>query len=425
MPSPFEILLAALPVWLALVLLLPKRTGAVRARLLATAAGERGHPFGPPLQPADRVSSWFARLLLSELPRCVELGVPLWLAALAAERRGHRRRRLQAADHAASPAGWMWARALGRLSDEELERRLSDGGYPPPAAKVERPSYALRLPPPGEWLRDLDVDAAGAPQAAAPGGNGRHQPGSGSSARLSVQILGSLRVRQGAEDLTADLLDRPTLSYIWQYLLIRAIQGAGPLPRSAVADEVYPRVDPETQHARMRRRIHDLQHKLPAFGRCLLVTDRDFRFDLESCDIDVVTILKLADDIRTSGSSGPDLLAASMVRALEDAAAAAAAEPLEQWEELEHSINRGNGQSGEHVRTLRARIVEARATILARLGAHYLARRLARQAVRALDEAFSLDPGHDDVAEMLAHALEAAGDRARAADIRDRYVQPE
>jgi DNA-binding SARP family transcriptional activator len=345
---------------------------------------------------------------LSELPRCVELGVPLWLAALAAERRGYRRRRLAAAEHAASPAGWMWARALGRLSDEELERRLSDSGYPP-AAKVERPSYALRLPPPGEWLHDLGVDAADAPQAA--GGNGQHQPASGSSARLSVQILGSLRVRQRAEDLTADLLDRPTLSYIWQYLLIRAIQGAGPLPRSAVADEVYPRVDPETQHARMRRRIHDLQHKLPAFGRCLLVTDRDLQFDLESCDVDVATILKLAADIRTSGSSGPDLLAASMVRALEDAAAGGAAELLEQWEELEHTINRGNGQSGEHVRTLRARIVEARATILARLGAHYLARRLAGQAVRALDEAFSLDPRHDDVAEMLARALEAAGDR--------------
>jgi len=69
-------------------------------------------------------------------------------------------------------AGWMWARALGRFSDEELERRLSDGGYPPPAAKVERPSYALRLQPPGEWLRDLGVDAADAPQAPAAGATG-------------------------------------------------------------------------------------------------------------------------------------------------------------------------------------------------------------------------------------------------------------
>jgi uncharacterized protein HemY len=114
-----------------------------------------------------------------------------------------------------------------------------------------------------------------------------------------------------------------------------------------------------------------------------------------------------------------------MVRELEDAAAAASSEPLPQWEELEHSVNRGRGQSGEHVRVLRARVVQARAAILARLGAHYVARRSAGQAVRVLDEAFSLDPGRDGVAAMLAQALEAAGDRARASDVRQRYVHRE
>ncbi len=424
MPSPGEIVLPALPVWLALVLLLPKRRGAVLARLRAAAAGERRHPFGPPLQPPDGVSPSFVRSLLAELPRCVELGVPLWLMALAAEQRGRRRRRLEAAEHAASPTGWMWARALGRLSDEELERRLSDAGYPLPAIKVERPSDALRLGPPTSWLRDLGVGAADASPASVASGNGRY-PTAFESPRLSVQILGGLHVRLGGEDLTAKLLDRPTLSYLWQYLLIRAVQGAGPLLRSAVGDELYPSVDHDTQHARIRRRLHDIQHKLPAFGRCLVVTDRDLRFDLESCDLDVVTILKLAADVDASGSSGPELLAGSMVRALEDAAAAAAAEPLPQWEELEYSINRGRGQSGEHVRTLRTRIVEARATILARLGTHYLAQRSANRAVRALEDAFNLDPGRADVAEVLARAREAAGDRARAANVRDRYMRRE
>jgi hypothetical protein len=422
MPSPSEFIIPALPLWLALVLLVPKRTGSIRARLRATAAGERRHPFGPPLQPVEGTSSRFLRLLVAELPRCLELGVPLWLATLTAEYRGCQRRRLAAAEHAASPAGWMWARSLGRLSDEELERRLSDAGYPPPAVRVERPSYAVRPPPPARWLRDLGVGEA--ETAADPGGNGRHQPAPSPSPRLSVQLLGSLRVSQGREDITTKLLDRPTLSYLWQYLLLRSIEGSGPLARSAVADEVYPRVDPETQHARIRRRLHDLQHKLPEFGRCILVTDRDLQFDLESCDVDVVKILALAEDVRRTGSSGPELLADSMARALEDAAAATAAEPLPQWEELEHSINRGHGQSGEYMATLRGRIVKARATILARLGAHYLARRSFGQAVTALDEAFNLDSG-PDVADLLGRALEATGDRARAADIRDRYVRRE
>jgi hypothetical protein len=421
--QPSEIVLHALPLWLALVLLLPKRTGAVRARLQTTAAGERRHPFGPPMRPPDWISVRFLRLLVAELPRCLELGVPLWLATLAVERRGLRRRLLAAAEHAASPSGWMWARALNRLSDKDLERRLSDARYPPLAHKVERPSRALRLAPPEGWLRDLGVGAVKAP---APGTSGDElrQTTSGSSGRLSIQLLGGLRVCLGNEDLTAKLLDRPTLSYLWQYLLVRAIQGSGPLPRSAVADEVYPGVDPETQHARIRRRLHDLHRKLPPFGRYIVATDRDLRFDLDSCDVDVVKVLALADDVRRYGSSGPELLTGSTAHALEEAAAVTATEPLPQWEELEHSINRGHGQSGEYLRTLRARIVEAHATILARLGAHYLARRSVRQAVGALDEAFSLESG-PDIAELLVRALEAAGDRARAADVRDRYAQQE
>ncbi len=168
--------------------------------------------------PAAGISSRFLRLLLAELPRCLELGVPFWLATLAAERRGLRRRQLAAAEHAASPSGWMWARTLGRLSDEELERRQSDAGYPPPAHKVGRPSHALRLAPPVAWLRDMGVGAAVAAATAA-SGNGLRQAASESSPRLSIQVLGGLRARHGNEDLTSKLLDWPTLSYLWQYLL--------------------------------------------------------------------------------------------------------------------------------------------------------------------------------------------------------------
>ncbi len=422
MPSPSEILLSALPVWLALVLLMPKRQwSTIRARLAATARGERHHPFGPPLPPADGISSRFVALLVAELPRCLELGVPLWLATLAAEHRGLRHRRLAAAEHAASPTGRMWARVLGRLSDEDLERRLADADYPAPAAKVQRPSFAPHPGPAPSWLRDLDLGSA----ERSPSGYGRRQPTPLSSPRLSIQMLGGMRVRLGEEDLTAELLARPTLSYLWQYLLLRAVQGSGAVARAAVADEVYPGVDSETQHARIRRRLHDLQHKLPALGHYVVVTDRDLQFDLENCDVDVVEILKLADDAGTSGSSAPALLAGSMARALEDAVAATTAEPLPQWDELEYTVNRGRGQSGEHVRALRARLVEARPALLTRLGGHYLARRSAGQAVTTLDEAFRLDPACDGVAEMMARALEMAGDVARAADVPQRYVRRE
>ena len=130
--------------------------------------------------------------------------MPLWLAALTAEHRGRELRRLASAEHAASPAGWMWARALGRLSDEDLERRLSDAGYPPPAGKVVRPSYVLRPPTPAAWLRDLGIGEAEA--AAGTGGNGRHQPTQAPSPRLSVQLIGSTPRISGRHDEAAQVL---------------------------------------------------------------------------------------------------------------------------------------------------------------------------------------------------------------------------
>src|SRR5262245_27375190 len=110
MPSWPEIALSAALLWLALALVIPKRDwGTLRGRLAATAAGERRHLFGPPLPVSDGVSSTFRRLLLAELPRWLELGVPLWLATLAAEYQGFQQRRLAAAALAATPTGWMWA----------------------------------------------------------------------------------------------------------------------------------------------------------------------------------------------------------------------------------------------------------------------------------------------------------------------------
>ena len=426
MPSLPEIVFSAVPLWLALALLVPKRDwGTVRARLAATAAGERRHPFGPPLPVRDGVSSRFARRLLAELPRCLELGVPLWLAALAAEYRGCQRRRLAAAAMATSPTGWMWARLLGRISDEELQRRLSEGGYAPPATKAER---RFRLPysmPPMSWLRDLDV---GQPEALpSPGAADRHrEAGPVSTARLMVQTLGGLWIRLKGEDLTAGLLARPTVSYLWQYLLLQAIQEPErPISRSAVADEVYPGIDPETQHARLRRRLHDLQHKLPALSRPVTITDKDLMLDPRGCDIDIFEILQLAAETAEDGPRRTGLLSDAKVAALEDAIAAAAGEFLPHWVDLEQTVNRGRGQGGDQVRNLRARLIDARVTLLARLGSHQLARREAGRAVVALDEAFRLDPARQGLAEELVKALEAAGHRARAADVRERYVRRE
>ncbi len=424
MPSVPETVLSVAALWLAFALLVPKRNWrTIRLRLQTTASGGRRHPFGPPLPPRSDVSSRFLRLLASEAPRCLELGVPLWLAVRRAEYLGSQRRRLAEAECASSPAGWMWAHLRGRISEEELHWRLSDSSYPSPPAKA-RLRFGQRYGmPPTSWLRDRDDDELEPAPSSPPIANGQRQREAllSSETPLTVQTLGDLKVCLGDTDLTAKLHARPTVSFLWQYLLVRAIYAPGqPIPRSVVADELYPGVERERQLERLRKRLFHMQGNLPELSRRLEVTERDLVLDIEACQVDAVEILRLAAENRGAG-----LLPEPIVAEVEAAIAAAAAEFLPDWDDLQQTISGGRGTAEEYVRSLRARLQEARVALLARLGSHFLARREAGRAASILDEAFRLDPERKGLAEDLATALEAAGHRARAADVRRRYVQRE
>ena len=240
-------------------------------------------------------------------------------------------------------------------------------------------------------------------------------------ASLSVQTLGTLRVCLGDTDLTAKLHARPTVSFLWQYLLVRAMHVRGqPIPRSVVADELYPGVDRERQLERLRKRLFHMQANLPELTRRLEVTERDLMLDVDGCQVDAVEILRLAGENRGAG-----LLAEPIVVEIESAIAAAAAEFLPDWDDLQQTIAEGRGTAEEYVRSLRSQLQDARVALLARLGSHFLARREAGRAASILDEAFRLDPARKGLAEDLATALEAAGHRARAAEVRRRHVQTE
>src|SRR5258708_1899389 len=171
---------------------------------------------------------------------------------------------------------------------------------------------------------------------------------------------------------------------------------------------------------RLRKLLNRMHTKLPAISRSLTVTERDLMLDVEACRIDAVEILRLAADNRGTG-----LLPEAVVAEIESAVAATAAEFLPDWDDLEQTINEGRGAAEEYVRSVRVRLQEARVMLLARLGSHFLARQEAGRAVAILDEAFRLDPDRQGLAEELAKALEAAGHRARAAEVRKRYVQRE
>jgi hypothetical protein len=66
-------------------------------------------------------------------------------------------------------------------------------------------------------------------------------------------------------------------------------------------------------------------------------------------------------------------------------------------------------------------VAEARGTLLARIGSHDLA----RDAVAALEEAFELHPYRHGLVDRFVEALEIAGQKARAPEVRSRCVQRE
>src|SRR5262249_42979813 len=157
-----------------------------------------------------------------------------------------------------SPTGWTWTCLRGRISEQELHQRLSDGSYPLPAVEAQ---LRFRLPytmPPLAWLRGLDQDQPEPPPSPPRAANRPRHGGAplSASASLTVKTLGTLKVCLGDTDLTAKLHARPTVSFLWQYLLVRTLHAPGQsIPRSVVADELYPGVDRERQLERLRKRL--------------------------------------------------------------------------------------------------------------------------------------------------------------------------
>jgi hypothetical protein len=89
------------------------------------------------------------------------------------------------------------------------------------------------------------------------------------------------------------------------------------------------------------------------------VTERDLMLDVDACRIDAVESLRLAGENRGAG-----LLPAAIVAEIEAATAAAAAEFLPDWDDLQQTISGGRGTAEDYVRSLRSQLQDARVALL-------------------------------------------------------------
>src|SRR5262245_822954 len=254
------------------LLLLPKREWrSIPRRLRAAARDERDHVFGPPPwlgpPPRDAARRWLW-LMGRELPRAVELGIPLHALAVLAETRGAERRLAREEAWPETRTGLLYRHLTGQIAEQALLHRLQQRGLLPPAPKLRwDPPVQEPMPPVSmfveaqRWLESLRDDQVGEPE---PAPRRMVQPAASPSSALEIQTLGRIRICANGEDFAPGLLHRPALGFTWLYLLARAArQHDDRVTRAALGDELFPRTSPERQRRKLSQRLNEVSSGLP------------------------------------------------------------------------------------------------------------------------------------------------------------------
>ena len=415
MPPEVIRLLEALSLVAVVVLILPKRSwGSLLPRFRDLIGGRRVSLFeSPRRRPAPLLNQ-----LQSELHRIFELGVPLFVAARIAERRALSLREVAQTNWRSSSSAVLLDLLQRGIDEPEARRRLDALGLPQPQPKAEP---AIRTPRPA---MSLDWFVGHEPASVTSHGNGHEvepsaAPGESRRQGLEVRTLGALILRDASEDLTTALLRSPVHSWIWLFLLMRAIATPQPrISRAELADELSPGLSTDRQRKRLRDRLRDLLSELPPPLKApIRVEDEFVRFDLDACSVDLVTLVELEREC----ASMEGLLAEAMAAEVEAALISSAGEFLPGWDEIESEVTGGRGSAGDVVRNLRGRAEFARVALLAALARNQMARRDPARAIPLLEQALERRPDREDLALNLRTAYLETGQVGRATALQNEY----
>jgi len=232
------------------------------------------------------------------------------------------------------------------------------------------------------------------------------------------RTIGRIQLLTSSADLTASLMGKPVIGFLWLYLLARSVRTAGDrVTRASITDEVAHGVnDPR---GRLRGYLRDLT-RLPApLGSMIKVDDEMISFDLGEQDADYAQLRRLALRVRqSSGSLDDELLRRGQVLLSE----LGDGEFLTGFEDMEKRVTQGRGVAGQVVAEVRVQIDGMRADLADAVAKALLDRGQAALAVSLLEPIVARSVERDDLARTLINALRDCGQHTRAAEIRRRFA---
>jgi hypothetical protein len=284
-------------------------------------------------------------------------------------------------------------------------------------------------PPPAYWTPQSPFAPPVAHASPPSPGSGIDDPAVSSPAATSItaskaptvpmiRTIGRICLLSVSGDLTASLIRKPVIGFLWLYLLARQVRTEGDrVTRSAVTDEVAHGVsDPR---GRLRGYLRDLTRMPEPFGAMVRVDDEMIGFDLGECDSDFARLRRIAVSVRDSNGHIDDGVlreAHSLLQELGDG------EFMPGFEEMEKRVTQGRGVAGLVVAEARSNIDGTRADLADAVAKALLDRGEAAQAVALLEPIVARSEERDDVARTLINALRESGQHKRAAEIRRRFA---
>jgi hypothetical protein len=297
-------------------------------------------------------------------------------------------------------------------------------GYPLPGAEP-----IVAEPEVGGYSTDERVDAVEAPTATTGAWSSVHgapawvREGAWPAGALVVKLCGGFEVYVEGRRIGDALRAKPTVLYLWLWLLLRSLLSPGSLvSREEVADEMSPGLDSRSQRRQLSNRLHDLSGLHPALSRPIRADSQALTFEGEPPGEDVVVAdLPLLHELAKRGRRD-SRYDTSTVANVESVLAGCSGEVLPEWDSLEERVARRRGTGGELIAAIRGRQTEDLATVTLALAQTHLESGSAGRAAELLRTVLMLRPDREDVARRLVAALTAAGRLGEADRVRDEYL---